>query len=125
VVEYINSGSGTSYRTGAIGGALVSSTKPDLDSAFHLLGQRFAPNWTGDEIVSQDSKFFTAESKTLSKDEINGLIAGTMGLYVLGIVRFSDATGEYQQDFCNWSQPPGNTLAWHGCGVHESETKIN
>jgi len=123
-VEYRNTGNSNSERTGAVGDILITDTRPDLATAFSKLEERFKPGWTGDELVPQEPKFFTAESHSLSRVEIAGLTKGSTGLFLIGIVRFSDTTGNYQQEFCSWLQPPGNAPVWHGCGEHESEIKL-
>jgi hypothetical protein len=125
-VDYRNVGVSNSTHTGATGNVLVTETKPDLDEAFSVLDHNFRPGRTGDELVPQDHRFFTANSRALSASDIDRLNHGKMGLYLVAMVKFSDSTGDYQQEFCGWLQLPlpSRQLVWHSCGAHDSEKRL-
>jgi hypothetical protein len=124
-VGYQNIGASITKRTGGFGEVIVTAKRPDLDQLFSMVATQFKDGWTGDELVPQDRRFFTVRSRILTLDEINELDRGVIGLYLIATVRFSDATGDYQQDFCSWLQLPARELVWHGCGIHESEIKLH
>lgn len=124
-VSFQNSGASNTKHTGGVGKVIVTEKRPDLEQEFVLLAKDFKEGWTGDELVPQDHKFFTVKSRNLTLDEIEELDQGRIGLYLIASVRFSDSTGDYQQDFCDWLQLPARGLVWHGCGVHESEIKLH
>ena len=125
-VYYQNVGMTNSERTGAVGDVLVTDTMPNLDIAFENLSLRFKSGWTGDVLVPQDRMFFTANSRGLSDADIRKLNLGNSRLFLIAMVRFSDSTGDYQQEFCGWLQLPllSTQLIWHGCGVHGSEKPV-
>jgi hypothetical protein len=125
-VDYQNVGPSNSEHTGATGAIFLAEAEPNLDSLFSALDAKFKAGWVGDELVPQDHRFFTASSRPLSTEDIAKLDHGTMGLYLLAKVKFSDPTGDYEQDFCGWLQLPlpSSELVWHDCGSHESEKKL-
>jgi hypothetical protein len=125
-VVYQNVGTIETKHTGGTGTILVESkvTQSEINAAFSRLDASFTKDWKGDELVPQEPKFFTVESRTVSPGDVAGIEAGTSILLVLGIVKFSDLSGDYQQELCQWLQPPGNSSVWHGCGMHESEKLV-
>jgi len=125
-VDFQNVGASNSEHTSVIGDVIVVDAKPDLDKIFSTLETGFKDGIAGDELVPQDHKFFTANSRNLSMQDIDRLDHGKMGLYLVAVVRFSDQTGDYQQESCGWLQLPmtSHQLVWHGCGSHESERQL-
>jgi hypothetical protein len=123
-VYYQNVGASNVKRTAALGNVIVTEARPDLDQAFSKLSRQFGDGWKGDELVPQDRRFVSPNSRNLTVDEINRLDDGKLGLFLVAAVRFSDSTGEYQQEFCGWLQLPARELVWHGCGTHDSEIKL-
>lgn len=123
-INYTNAGASTSKQTGAEGAIIITPRWPNLDAEFSQLAARFPAQWRGEELMPGVQKYFTAESHVLSAEEVEGIKKGTFGVFIIAIVRFSDSTGDYQQEFCNWYEPPALFAPSHGCRVHEAEAKL-
>lgn len=105
-----------------VGKLLIVSKRPDLDTEFSTL-ETSASRWEGEELAPQDQKFFSVRSDALSSDQAEGVAAGTDGVFLVVVIKFSDSTGNYEQRVCDWLQT--HTLdVWHGCGPkYESGNK--
>jgi hypothetical protein len=127
-VDYRNVGLSTANRTGGATTVIITDTRPNLDKWFAMLRSEFTVGWRGSDLVAQDHRFMTAYSRRLSSEDIARLDHGRLGLYLVAVVRFSDSTGDYEQDFCGWLQLPipSRQLVWHDCGSeYGSEIKLS
>jgi hypothetical protein len=129
-VYYTNSSDTSSAQdVGPNGKLLITESKPDLGQEFNNIRQQFipsihGPNWKGEELSAGDTKFFNAKSRVLSSQDGPKVWARTEGVFLIAVIRFTDSTGQYEQDICDWLQP--HTLdVWHGCGQsYEKEIKL-
>jgi hypothetical protein len=102
----------------------MANSKPDLDQNFVELGNAFRPGMPGDDLVPQARKFFTVRTAVLSEQDVQSLIDGKTIIFIVAIVRFSVATGRYEQNLCRWLQPPATSPVWHECAGYNQEIKI-
>jgi hypothetical protein len=124
-ITYRNVGTASSFHSAGLGNVIIASSVPNFDVEFLKLDARFKNDWTGGELGPQESRFFTAGSRMLSSEDINRIKDGKLlGIYVFGIVKFSDSTADYEQELCSFRQSPATTNIWHDCEVHTGETKL-
>jgi hypothetical protein len=95
------------------GDVLAVVGRPELEAAFSRIEGKFQHGWKGEEMVPQQPAFFTVSSRVLSKADLQKIPKGELVLLVVAVVKFSDSTGNYQQELCQWLQPPGLTPTWH------------
>jgi hypothetical protein len=124
-VTYRNVGSSNMHHVGPSGIVILAEEKPDIDATISRLESAFKKEMEGEDLVPQEAKFFTPQSRILTESDVFKIQSGKMLIFVVGIVRFADSTGYYQQELCSYLQPPGNAPVWHGCHKHESEIKLD
>jgi hypothetical protein len=125
-LNYENSSdTSTAEQVGAQGELMPVATKPNLELEFSKIQSRFSPPWRGDQLAPQDAKFITVRSGILSEGESQQIEKGTMVILLVAVIRFSDSTGDYEQDVCDWLQPHSLEVVWRSCGPqYESERKL-
>jgi hypothetical protein len=123
-VYYQNVGTAIARGVGTSAMLIMTNSKPDLDQNFLELRTALKPDMRGDDLVPQARKFFTVRSAVLSEQDVQSLTDGKTILFIVAVVRFSDATGRYEQNLCRWLQPPGTSPVWHECAGYNQEIKI-
>jgi hypothetical protein len=119
-----SSGTSTAKEVGVQGELFPTTTKPNFEAEFSKVSSKFPPGWHGEELGPQDTQFISPKSSVLSESESEGIKRGTMRVVLIAEIRFSDSTGNYEQDVCDWLQPHSYDV-WHGCGPqYESEKKL-
>jgi hypothetical protein len=123
-LNYKNSSGTSTAKEVGVEGELFLMTKPNFESEFSKVSSKFPAGWRGEEVGPQETQFTSARSGVLSGDESEGIKKGTMIVVLIAEIRFSDSTGNYEQDVCDWLQPHAYDV-WHGCGrQYESEKKL-
>jgi hypothetical protein len=130
-VYYHNSSSSKMERMLTFGRPMNVRAKPtahELDVAFAEMYPQMAKQSAridGIELVPQQEVFATMTSlSSLSAEDSRDIRSGDLIVYLLGIIRFSDATGEYQQEMCNWMEKPTPAVVWQRCGSHQEEIRL-
>lgn len=124
-VNYQNSSDNSNGEQVAPYGYLIpATTTPNLADEFSKVRSKFSAGWRGEQLAPQDGRFFSARSHILSREESKQIKQGSMTVFLVAVIRFSDSTGDYEQDVCDWLQPHSLDV-WHGCGPeYESEKKL-
>jgi hypothetical protein len=123
-VYYQNVGTAIAKGSGIAATLKIVNTEPNLDEIFLDLRKYFKPEMRRDDLVPQESKFFTVKSDVLSEKDVRDITKGDARVFIIGVARFSDATGEYEQGLCRWLQPPGTSPVWHACAEHNQEIRL-
>jgi hypothetical protein len=124
-VTYRNVGTSNMRHVGPSGTVILTEEKPDIDAIISRLESAYTKEMKGEDLVPQEEKFFTPQTRILTDSDVLKIQSGKMRILVVGIVRFADSTGYYQQGLCSYLQPPGDAPVWHGCHKHESEIKLD
>lgn len=127
-VHFKNGGSGETLGYGRIGACSFIDkpriTQPEQEDLLEQFNQwwvapgshiyRLTPTQPGEDA------FVTSQGSVLTEQEASQLEAGTLLIYVLARVEYTDKYGSHVQDLCNVSQPPQNTVSgtvvvYHSC----------